>query len=562
MLGAKPKPKSAARTVDPLAGCSPYTSIYEDENGLLWNAMLNFTDISYGSFGNNKFYSVQLIQDSFFGQTFKVFRKWGRVGAASPQKSIEVFGGCLDQAKQSFQKRILEKSGNKWPLNGPFKKKKGKYVLVELADEELDAEMDVDSKSDANPNAAPSELPEKVQDVLKLICDPSLIAKEVSEMNVDLKKLPLGRLSKAQISQGYTILQRLSDALTAIDELENPPVPTPAVPPATPTTTTSGRMTRSRKSATAKAAAVTAKAAPAKKKKMSAADATRAHNLKADLKTLSSEFYSLIPHDFGRSLPPVIGTMDEVKVKISLLEVLADLELSQKLQQEEKKSQANGSTIHPLDAQYKMLNTKMEPLEPTDEEFRRIERYVESTEVPSSQSYKLKIQSVMKIARGPEEETNETFKCVDNHKLLWHGSRLSNVVGILSQGLRIAPPEAPKNGYLFGKGVYFADAVTKSSAYCFTSPDRPKAVLLLAEVALGKSYEASHPTYLDYKTVHAHDCESTHGLGRMAPKEETYETMSDGVVVPIGKITPKHKQVERLYNEFIVYRTEQIKLRI
>lgn len=28
-------------------------------------------------------------------------------------------------------------------------------------------------------------------------------------------------------------------------------------------------------------------------------------------------------------------------------------------------------------------------------------------------------------------------------KLLWHGSRISNWYGILSQGLRIAPPEAP-----------------------------------------------------------------------------------------------------------------------
>jgi hypothetical protein len=27
------------------------------------------------------------------------------------------------------------------------------------------------------------------------------------------------------------------------------------------------------------------------------------------------------------------------------------------------------------------------------------------------------------------------------------------MVGIISQGLRIAPPEAPHNGYMFGKGV-------------------------------------------------------------------------------------------------------------
>jgi len=32
--------------------------------------------------------------------------------------------------------------------------------------------------------------------------------------------------------------------------------------------------------------------------------------------------------------------------------------------------------------------------------------------------------------------------------LLWHGSRLTNMVGILSSGLRVAPPEAPVTGYM------------------------------------------------------------------------------------------------------------------
>lgn len=50
--------------------------------------------------------------------------------------------------------------------------------------------------------------------------------------------------------------------------------------------------------------------------------------------------------------------------------------------------------------------------------------------------------------------------------LLWHGSRVSNFVGILSQGLRIAPPEAPVSGYLFGKGIYLADMAEKSINYC------------------------------------------------------------------------------------------------
>lgn len=38
---------------------------------------------------------------------------------------------------------------------------------------------------------------------------------------------------------------------------------------------------------------------------------------------------------------------------------------------------------------------------------------------------------------------------------------------------------------MFGKGVYFADMVSKSANYCHTSQSDPVGLLLLAEVALG-----------------------------------------------------------------------------
>lgn len=53
------------------------------------------------------------------------------------------------------------------------------------------------------------------------------------------------------------------------------------------------------------------------------------------------------------------------------------------------------------------------------------------------------------IKREGEFEAYETYsKDIPNKMLLWHGSRLTNFVGILSQGLRIAPPEAPSTGNL------------------------------------------------------------------------------------------------------------------
>lgn len=85
--------------------------------------------------------------------------------------------------------------------------------------------------------------------------------------------------------------------------------------------------------------------------------------------------------------------------------------------------------------------------------------------------------------------------------LLWHGSRTTNFggpcliiivtlfrcslqfSGILSQGLRIAPPEAPVSGYMFGKGVYFADASSKSLGYTHHHLSENTGLLLLCEVA-------------------------------------------------------------------------------
>ena len=42
-----------------------------------------------------------------------------------------------------------------------------------------------------------------------------------------------------------------------------------------------------------------------------------------------------------------------------------------------------------------------------------------------------------------------------------------------------------QTGYMFGKGIYFADMVSKSANYCHTSQADPIGLILLGEVALG-----------------------------------------------------------------------------
>jgi hypothetical protein len=73
--------------------------------------------------------------------------------------------------------------------------------------------------------------------------------------------------------------------------------------------------------------------------------------------------------------------------------------------------------------------------------------------------------------------------------LLWHGSGMANFVGILSQGLRIAPPEAPHAGYAFGKGIYLSDQMSTSSGYTRYHSTNNTGMLLLCEAALGDQFD-------------------------------------------------------------------------
>ena len=116
-------------------------------------------------------------------------------------------------------------------------------------------------------------------------------------------------------------------------------------------------------------------------------------------------------------------------------------------------------------------------------EYTFIEKFINNTKQHSNVS----ITNVFKIER--EGEYERYTKDIDNKLLLWHGSRLTNFVGILSQGLRIAPPEAPASGYRFGKGIYLADMFSKSHGYCASYGSNGVFCIMLCEGALGNMNE-------------------------------------------------------------------------
>ena len=143
-----------------------------------------------------------------------------------------------------------------------------------------------------------------------------------------------------------------------------------------------------------------------------------------------------------------------------------------------------------------------------EEEYKMLKQYIENTHAATHNQYELELLEVFKVVREGEMKRFKPFKNLHNRMLLWHGSRTTNYAGILSQGLRIAPPEAPVTGYMFGKGVYFADMVSKSANYCRTSGRDPVGLLLLCEVALGDMY-VRMLILSAYTCVHIHTCRPT-----------------------------------------------------
>ena len=243
--------------------------------------------------------------------------------------------------------------------------------------------------------------------------------------------------------------------------------------------------------------------------------------------------------------PTLLDNEKIIKEKTDMLNSLLDIEIAYNILKAD-----NGSEDQdPIDLHYKKLKCEMDILDHKSDEFKRILQYVANTHAATHSNYKLIVEDVFKVRRDGEDKHYEAFKKLHNRKLLWHGSRLTNFAGILSQGLRIAPPEAPCTGYMFGKGVYFADMVSKSANYCFTSSVNPLGLMLLCEVALGDMYERTGAEYVTKLPAGKH---STKGCGRTAPNpKESYFT-PEGLEIPLGNGQDSgthHSSL--LYNELV-----------
>jgi len=479
--GAGAPPAKKAKGSIPVDSMLPAAKTYSVTDDL--NAKLNQTDVANN---NNKYYFIQSLTKG--GKLF-LWTRWGRVGdAKSSQSKLE---GPFDEkkGKKAFESKFASKTQNKWSDRGAFKPKPGKYTLIDV-----DESSAKGSKGDAKAaKSGATKLSADLAEVVKTILDNDMFKKEMAKQKVDTAKLPLGKLSKAQISKGNSVLGRLKAELQ-------------------------------------------------KSKKNGGA-----------LSKLSSEFFTLIPHNFGWKKPTPIDNMHLWNEKVDLVNTLNDIELAQHLK---------GTGSDPLSDSYKKLNNTINVVPAASKEYKAIHKYFECTKRGSSS----KLLKVFSLDRAGEKARMQTHKKLGNRRLLWHGTSPAVVAAILKSGLRIMP----HSGGRVGKGIYLASENAKSAGYTgSTKVGKAQAgFMFLIEAPLGKMYSVHQDGKPSSFKAAPGGCHSVKAEGA----QETFDSKTDTTIPgPFGAVTvPQKKPAPTAFKggkssfhqtEYLVYKESQALMR-
>ena len=83
--------------------------------------------------------------------------------------------------------------------------------------------------------------------------------------------------------------------------------------------------------------------------------------------------------------------------------------------------------------------------------------------------------------------------------------------------------------------LLLSDMSSKSANYCFPSTSQPEGLLLLCEVSLGKQNELLNADMDADKLPKGKH--SVKGVGKTSPQPENFTKLSDGTIIPMGKLT-------------------------
>ncbi|CAA87379.1 Poly [ADP-ribose] polymerase 2 [Caenorhabditis elegans] len=520
-------------------------SIINDENGRGYKVHLCKTNIAQN---NNKFYDMELLDE---GGDFIVKLINGRIGYRGVTQ-LKDFDD-LDRAKKFFESKFYEKTHLHWEERDD-EPVPNKYAVVELATnarqtekevkkEEPEPEPKVDEKNtrgrkkrgivkekkEIKKEEEPvEEVNEKLKELMKCICDEDVHLGLLKQLKFnEAFGRPIDCLSLAQLTTGYEILSKIEESIGG---------------------KSARRSTRGRPRVADRVLAVKS-------------DGPSLHDI--------NKYYSLIPHSFGFCVPPKIDSHAKIQAERELLDALkGSIEAS--LELKDLKKTASSKDIY--QRLYERLPCHLEPVSeeiagkigdclamrgPTHcYKLSLIDAFElkDPNEIPTEAP--VEVQEVpKKRGRKSTKTAAPTVPPPTTKRLLWHGTRVTNVFSILMNGLQF--PVGDRCGLMFGNGVYFANVPTKSANYC--CPEASKRVfMLLCEV------ETANPLVLYESEIDADEKmekakkTSVYAAGKHTPRD-TVEI--NGIPAFKSNLETIEEETRLLYDEYVMFNKEHFKIK-
>lgn len=438
----------------------------------------------------------------------------------------------LDKATSFFQSKFFEKTHLNWDERDD-EPVPNKYVVVELAnnakevkkeepEEPVEPPKPVEpepktrgrkkkilevKKEEPEEEDEKDEVHQKVKDLMKCICDEDVHLGLLKQLKFnEAYGKPIDCLSLGQIKTGYDILATIEASI-------------------------GGKKARS----------TTRSRAPVDK-----ATGPSMHD--------TNKYYSLIPHSFGFQVPPKIDTLAKVEAERELLDALkGSIEASMEMK-DLKKTASTKDIYHRL---YERLPCQLTPV--SEEISAQIGECLAMR--GPTHPIKLSILDAFELKSPEELEGPKPAKRARKNapkttkRLLWHGTRVTNVFSILMNGLQM--PEGNRCGLMFGNGVYFANVPTKSANYCCPEVSR-RVFMLLCEV------ETGNPLTLYQSEVDADEMmkkakkASVYAAGKHRPSETVEINGIPAFKSGLEQITEK---TDLLYDEYVMFDDDQFKIK-
>lgn len=458
--------------------------VTDGKDGDYYDVVLSKVDVYGGRYGVNVYYRMQIVCEPV-RDLYVLITNWGRVdeyqGGKHQQSPYP-----KEEAITEFTKIYRSKTGNKWEDRlcefEPVAKKYRRVRVLHQRFENPELPCLLSQRTSKKPSALPNVLLES----LSTWTSPAALAAAGKHWGLDDSALPLGKLS-------------METLLEAEQQLE-----------------------------------VTRLLLQRKKRVMCATplDVSAMRDVMGAIAKTTNSFLMLLPMKEQEQVKPFddVSFREAVSLIYGLKEMTTSIELVL--------AASHQKEMHPLDYCYRALGARIEPLPEHDLMRRCVEQYMRNTCCDNKDAV---IGNVYVVTRNKDlaPGANAKMDSMGNKRLLWHGTPTANVLGILKNGLQVAPEEAPQCGATFGSGIYLADMFSKSYSYChgwtnIGKHESPKAYLFLVEAALGKPLRVTLSGSLSTKARTGFD--SVIGLGQKGP-EASRDLLLDSTAtaIPLGE---------------------------